>query len=167
MRDLPFLLRLHASAPLSRFKKTTLKPYLPLEVRYIIRPTGEVLLYVSNDPNRQTSYKDISSLGDHRWNRLFLSTDGALAVFHFQCPKCTENFYSYSTVKEIFIRILCRRGLACHYLRLYEARWRPLYERPSQENIAPPKNGTGRCAPRSHLWCFSYYAHLRARVVGV
>ena len=55
MRDLSFFLRLHAYPPLARFSRTPRKPYLPLEVRYIIRPTGEVLLYVSNALNRKTT----------------------------------------------------------------------------------------------------------------
>ena len=139
MRNLSFFLRLHAYPPLARFSRTPRKPYLPLEVRSIIRPTGEVLLYVSNDLNRKTSYEDLSLFGSHRWNRLFPSTDGAPALFHFQCQNYPENFYSCSAVREISIGLLCRRGLACHYLPLYEARWRPLYERPSQRNIALPK----------------------------
>lgn len=139
MRNLSFFLRLHAYPPLARFSRTPRKPYLPLEVRYIIRPTGEVLLYVSNALNRKTSYEDLSLFGSHRWNRLFPSTDGAPALFHFQCQNYPENFYSCSAVREISIGLLCRRGLACHYLPLYEARWRPLYERPSQRNIALPK----------------------------
>ena len=141
MRDLSFLLRLHAYPPLAQFSRTPRKPYLPLEVRYIIRPTGEVLLYVSNALNRKTSYEDLSLFGSHRWNRLFPSTDGAPALLHvhFQCQNYPENFYSCSAVREISIGMLCRRGLACHYLPLSEVRWRPLYERPSQENIALPK----------------------------
>lgn len=142
MRDLSFFLRLHALPPLARPSGSLRKPYLPLEVRYIIRPTGEVLLYVSNDLNRKTSYEDLSLFGNYRWNRLFPSTDGAPALlhFHFQCQNFPENFYSCSAVKKIFIGMLCRRGLACHYLPLYaEARWRPLYEYPSQENIVPPQ----------------------------
>lgn len=78
MRDLPFLLRLHAFHPLARPSGSLRKPRLPLEVRYLIRPTGEVLLHVSNDLSRQTSYEDLSLFGNHRWNRLFPSTDGAL-----------------------------------------------------------------------------------------
>lgn len=49
MRDLPFLLRLHALPPLARFPMIHLKPYLPLEVRYLIRPSEEVFLYLSNN----------------------------------------------------------------------------------------------------------------------
>ena len=141
MRDLSFFLRLHALPPLARPSGSLRKPYHPLEVRYIIRPTGEVLLYVSNALNRKTSYEDLSLFGNHRWNRLFPSTDGAPALlhFHFQCQNYPENFYSCSAVREISIGMLCRRGLACHYLHLSEARWRPLYEYPSQENIVPPQ----------------------------
>ena len=87
MRNLSFLLRLHALPPLARFSRTPRKPYLPLEVRYLIRPSEEVFLYLSNNSDNKT------------WG-----------------------------------------GLACHYLPLYaEARWRPLYEYPSQENIVPPQ----------------------------
>ena len=140
MRDLSFFLRLHALPPLARPSGSLRKPYLPLEVRYIIRPTGEVLLYVSNDLNRKTSYEDLSLFGNYIWNRLFPSTDGAPALlhFHFQCQNFPENFYSCSAVKKIFIGMLCRRGVACHYLPLSEVRWRPLYERPSQENRVLP-----------------------------
>ena len=49
MRDLSFLLRLHAFPPLARFSRTPRKPYLPLEVRYLIRPSEEVFLYLSNN----------------------------------------------------------------------------------------------------------------------
>ena len=96
MRNLSFLLRLHALPPLARFSRTPRKPYLPLEVRYLIRPSEEVFLYLSNNSDNKTWGDDLSLM-------------------------------------------LCRRGLACHYLPLYEARWRPLYEYPSQENIVPPQ----------------------------
>ena len=96
MRNLSFFLRLHAYPPLARFSRTPRKPYLPLEVRYLIRPSEEVFLYLSNNSDNKTWGDDLSLM-------------------------------------------LCRRGLACHYLPLYEARWRPLYERPSQRNIALPK----------------------------
>ena len=66
MRDLSFFLRLHDLPPLARPSGSLRKPYLPLEVRYIIRPTGEVLLYVSNALNRKTSYEDLSLFGNHR-----------------------------------------------------------------------------------------------------
>ena len=119
MRELSFFLRLHSAAPLARLKGTTSEPYLPLEVRYIIRPTGEVLLYVSNDPNRQTSYDDLSLFGSNRfWNRLFPSTDGAVGLLR-SCPKRPENVYSYHMVEDTFIGMLCRRRLACHYLSSY------------------------------------------------
>lgn len=96
MRDLPFLLRLHALPPLARPSGAPRKPYLPLEVRYLIRPSEEVFLYLSNNSDNKTWGDDLSLM-------------------------------------------LCRRGLACHYLPLYEARWRPPYEYPAQENIALPK----------------------------
>ena len=55
MRDLPFLLRLHAFPPLARFSRTPRKPYLPLEVRYLIRPSEEVFLYLSNQTTNPKS----------------------------------------------------------------------------------------------------------------
>ena len=39
---------------LALFKKTPLKPYLPLEVRYLIRPSEEVFLYLSNNSDNKT-----------------------------------------------------------------------------------------------------------------
>ena len=39
MRDLSFFLRLHAFPSLARFSMTPRKPYLPLEVRYFLRPS--------------------------------------------------------------------------------------------------------------------------------
>ena len=139
MRDLSFFLRLHAFPPLARFSRTPRKPYLPLEVRYIIRPTGEVLLYVSNDLNRKTSYEDLSLFGNYRWNRLFPSTGNIPSLPEF-LPMPAVDIYSYLTNQYAFFGMLCRRGLACHYLPLYaEARWRPLYEYPSQGNIVPPQ----------------------------
>lgn len=54
MHDLPFLLRLHAFPPLARFSRTPRKPYLPLEVRYLIRPSEEVFLYLSNNSDNKT-----------------------------------------------------------------------------------------------------------------
>lgn len=62
MRDLSFLLRLHAFPPLTRFSRTPRKPYLPLEVRYLIRPSEEVFLHVSNNPDAKTLYEDLSLL---------------------------------------------------------------------------------------------------------
>ena len=114
MRDLPFLLRLHAFPPLARFSRTPRKPYLPLEVRYLIRPSEEVFLYLSNNSDNKTWGDDLSIMP-------------------------AEGIYSYLTNDYVFLGMLCRRGLACHYLPLYEARWRPPYEYPAQENIALPK----------------------------
>ena len=139
MRDLPFLLRLHAFPPLARFSRTPRKPYLPLEVRYIIRPTGEVLLYVSNDLNRKTSYEDLSLFGTREKIATFIPSTGNIPLLPEFLPMPAEGIYSYLTNDYAFLGILCRRGLACHYLPLYEARWRPLYEYPSQENIVPPQ----------------------------
>ena len=63
MRDLPFLLRLHAFPPLARFSRTPRKPYLPLEVRYLIRPSEEVFLYLSNNSDNKTWGDDLSLIG--------------------------------------------------------------------------------------------------------
>lgn len=63
MRDLSFLLRLHAFPPLARFSRTPRKPYLPLEVRYLIRPSEEVFLYLSNNSDNKTWGDDLSLFG--------------------------------------------------------------------------------------------------------
>ena len=47
MRDLSFVLRLHSSAPLARFHRASLKPYLPLKVRYVLHPKGEIFLRIN------------------------------------------------------------------------------------------------------------------------
>ena len=138
MRDLSFLLRLHAFPPLARFSRTPRKPYLPLEVRYIIRSTGEVLLYVSNALNRKTSYEDLSLFGTRERIATFIPSTGNIPLLPEFLPMPAADIYSYLTNQYAFLGMLCRRGLACHYLPLYEARWRP-YEHPSQENIARPK----------------------------
>ena len=139
MRDLPFLLRLHALPPLARFPRVHLKPYLPLEVRYLIRPSGEVFLYVSNAPDNRTSFDDLFLFASERFeiNTLIPSTGNIPLLLKF-LPMPAEGIYSYLTNDYVFLGMLCRRGLACHYLPLYEARWRPPYEYPSQENIALP-----------------------------
>lgn len=139
MRDLSFFLRLHAYPPLARFSRTPRKPYLPLEVRYIIRPTGEVLLYVSNALNRKTSYEDLSLFGTRERIATFIPSTGNIPLLLKFLPMPAEGIYSYLTNDYVFLGMLCRRGLACHYLPLSEVRWRPLYERPSQENIVLPK----------------------------
>lgn len=139
MRDLPFLLRLHASAPLARFKRTPLNPYLPLEVRYIIRPTEEVFLYLSNNSDNKTWGDDLSLFGTGKRIATFIPSTGNIPLLLKFLPMPAESIYSYLTNDYVFLGMLCRRGLACHYLPLYEARWRPLYEHPSQENIALPK----------------------------
>ena len=139
MRDLSFFLRLHAYPPLARFSRTPRKPYLPLEVRYIIRPTGEVLLYVSNDLNRKTSYEDLSLFGTRERIATFIPSTGNIPLLPEFLPMPAADIYSYLMNQYAFLGMLCRRGLACHYLPLSEVRWRPLYERPSQENIALPK----------------------------
>ena len=135
MRDLSFFLRLHAFPPLARFSRTPRKPHLPLEVRYIIRPTGDV----SNDLNRKTSHEDLSLFGTRERIATFIPSTGNIPLLPEFLPMPAEGIYSYLTNDYAFLGILCRRGLACHYLPLYEARWRPLYEYPSQENIVPPQ----------------------------
>ena len=139
MRDLSFFLRLPAYPPLARFSRTPRKPYLPLEVRYIIRPTGEVLLYVSNALNRKTSYEDLSLFGTRERIATFIPSTGNIPLLPEFLPMPAADIYSYLMNQYAFLGMLCRRGLACHYLPLYEARWRPLYEYPAQENIALPK----------------------------
>ena len=139
MRDLSFFLRLHAYPPLARFSRTPRKPYLPLEVRYIIRPTGEVLLYVSNDLNRKTSHEDLSLFGTRERIATFIPSTGNIPLLPEFLPMPAADIYSYLMNQYAFLGMLCRRGLACHYLPLSEVRWRPLYERPSQENIVLPK----------------------------
>ena len=139
MRDLSFFLRLHAYPPLARFSRTPRKPYLPLEVRYIIRPTGEVLLYVSNALNRKTSYEDLSLFGTRERIATFIPSTGNIPLLPEFLPMPAADIYSYLMNQYAFLGMLCRRGLACHYLPLSEVRWRPLYERPSHENIVLPK----------------------------
>ena len=139
MRDLSFFLRLHALPPLARPSGSLRKPYLPLEVRYIIRPTGEVLLYVSNALNRKTSYEDLSLFGTRERIATFIPSTGNIPLLPEFLPMPAADIYSYLTNQYAFIGMLCRRELACHYLPLYEARWRPLYEYPPQENIVFPQ----------------------------
>ena len=139
MRDLPFLLRLHALPPLARPSGAPRKPYLPLEVRYLIRPSGEVFLYVSNTPDNRTSFEDLFLFASERFeiNTLIPSAGNIPLLLKF-LPRPT-GIYSHLTNDYVFLGMLCRRGLACHYLPLYEARWRPLYEYPPQENIVFPQ----------------------------
>ena len=139
MRDLSFFLRLHAYPPLARFSRTPRKPYLPLEVRSIIRPTGEVLLYVSNALNRKTSYEDLSLFGTRERIATFIPSTGNIPLLLEFLPMSPEGGFSYFTNQHVFLGMLCRRGLACHYLPLPKVRRRPLYEYPSQENIVPPE----------------------------
>ena len=139
MRDISFFLRLHALPPLARPSGSLRKPYLPLEVRYIIRPTGEVLLYVSNALNRKTSYEDLSLFGTRERIATFIPSTGNIPLLPEFLPMPAADIYSYLMNQYAFLGMLCRRGLACHYLPLSEVRWRPLYERPSQENIVLPK----------------------------
>ena len=140
MRNLPFLLRLHALPPLARPSGAPRKPYLPLEVRYLIRPSEEVFLYLSNNSDNKTWGDDLSLFGTRERIATFIPSTGNIPLLLKFLPMPAEGIYSYLTNDYVFLGMLCRRGLACHYLPLYaEARWRPLYEYPSQENIVPPQ----------------------------
>ncbi len=139
MRELSFFLRLHALPPLARPSGSLWKPYLPLEVRYIIRPSEEVFLYLSNNSDNKTWGDDLSLFGTRERIATFIPSTGNIPLLPEFLPMPAEGIYSYLTNDYAFLGILCRRGLACHYLPLYEARWRPLYEYPSQENIVPPE----------------------------
>lgn len=88
MRDLSFFLRLHSSAPLARFHRASLKPYLPLKVRYVLHPKGEIFLRIN-----------ISERICWNQNR---------AIGRIDAPR--------DFVPVPLIEKLCRRGLACHYL---------------------------------------------------
>ena len=139
MRDLSFFLRLHAFPPLTRFSRTPRKPYLPLEVRYLIRPSEEVFLYLSNNSDNKTWGDDLSLFGTRERIATFIPSTGNIPSLPEFLPMPAVDIYSYLTNQYAFFGMLCRRGLACHYLPLYEVRWLPLHERPSQENIALPK----------------------------
>ena len=139
MRDLSFLLRLHAFPPLARFSRTPRKPYLPLEVRYLIRPSEEVFLYLSNNSDNKTWGDDLSLFGTRERIATFIPSTGNIPLLPEFLPMPAADIYSYLMNQYAFLGMLCRRGLACHYLPLSEVRWRPLYERPSQENIVLPK----------------------------
>lgn len=139
MRNLPFLLRLHALPPLARPSGAPRKPYLPLEVRYLIRPSEEVFLYLSNNSDSKTWGDDLSLFGTRERIATFIPSTGNIPLLLKFLPMPAEGIYSYLTNDYVFLGMLCRRGLACHYLPLYEARWRPPYEYPAQENIALPK----------------------------
>lgn len=139
MRNLPFLLRLHALPPLARPSGAPRKPYLPLEVRYLIRPSEEVFLYLSNNSDNKTWGDDLSLFGTRERIATFIPSTGNIPLLLKFLPMPAEGIYSYLTNDYVFLGMLCRRGLACHYLPLYEARWRPLYEYPAQENIVPPQ----------------------------
>lgn len=139
MCNLPFLLRLHALPPLARPSGAPRKPYLPLEVRYLIRPSEEVFLYLSNNSDSKTWGDDLSLFGTRERIATFIPSTGNIPLLLKFLPMPAEGIYSYLTNDYVFLGMLCRRGLACHYLPLYEARWRPPYEYPAQENIALPK----------------------------
>ena len=152
MRDLPFLLRLHALPPLARPSGASRKPYLPLEVRYLIRPTGEVFLYLSNNPDNKTWGDDLSLFGTRERIATFITSTGNIPLLLEFLPMSPEGGFSYLTNQYAFFGMLCRRGLACHYLPLYEVRWLPLHERPSQENIALPKTEKDSIFTLCSLW---------------
>lgn len=117
MRNLSFLLRLHALPPLARFSRTPRKPYLPLEVRYLIRPSEEVFLYVSNAPDNRTSFDDLFLLASERFEiNTFIPSTGNIPLLLKFLPMPAEGIYSYLTNDYAFLGMLCRRGLACHYL---------------------------------------------------
>lgn len=115
MRDLSFFLRLHAFLPLARFSTTHRKPYLPLEVRYLIRPTGEVFLYLSNNPDNKTWCDDLSLFGTTERIDTFIPATGNIPLLIEFLPMPAEVF-TYLMNEFAFIGMLCRRGLACHYL---------------------------------------------------
>ena len=121
-------------------------------MRYIIRPTGEVLLYVSNALNRKTSYDDLSLFGTRERIARFIPATGNIPLLLEFLPMSPEGGFSYLTNQYAFFGMLCRRGLACHYLPLYEVRWLPLHERPSQENIALPKTEKDSIFTLCILW---------------
>ena len=139
MRDLSFFLRLHARPPLAQLSGSLRKPYLPLEVRYIIRPSEEVFLYLSNNSDNKTWGDDLSLFGTRERIARFIPATGNIPLLLEFLPMSPEGGFSYLTNQYAFFGMLCRRGLACHYLPLYEVKWLPLHERPSQENIALPK----------------------------
>ena len=116
MRDLSFFLRLHAFLPLARFSTTHRKPYLPLEVRYLIRPTGEVFLYLSNNPDNKTWSDDFSLFGTAERIARFIPATGNIPLLLEFLPMSPEGGFSYLTNQYAFLGMLCRRGLACHYL---------------------------------------------------
>lgn len=116
MRDLSFFLRLHAFLPLARFSTTHWKPYLPLEVRYLIRPMGEVFLYLSNNPDNKTWGDDLSLFGTTERIATFIPATGNIPLLFEFLPMPPEGGFSCLTNEFAFIGMLCRRGLACHYL---------------------------------------------------
>lgn len=116
MRDLSFFLRLHAFLPLARFSTTHWKPYLPLEVRYLIRPTGEVFLYLSNNPDNKTWGDDLSLFGTTERMATFIPATGNIPLLLEFLPMPAEGGFSCLTNQYAFLGMLCRRGLACHYL---------------------------------------------------
>ena len=80
MRDLPFLLRLHALPPLARPSGAPRKPYLPLEVRYLIRPSEEVFLYLSNNSDNKTWGDDLSLFGTRERIATFIPSTGNIPL---------------------------------------------------------------------------------------
>ena len=117
MRDLSFLLRLHAFPPLARFSRTPRKPYLPLEVRYLIRPSEEVFLYLSNNSDNKTWGDDLSLFGTRERIATFIPSTGNIPLLLKFLPMPAEGIYSYLTNDYVFL----------------------LYEYPPQENIVFPQ----------------------------
>ena len=125
MRDLSFFLRLHARPPLAQLSGSLRKPYLPLEVRYIIRPSEEVFLYLSNNSDNKTWGDDLSLFGTRERIARFIPATGNIPLLLEFLPMSPEGGFSYLTNQYAFFGMLCRRGLACHYLPLYEVKWLP------------------------------------------
>ena len=108
-------------------------------MRYLIRPSEEVFLYLSNNSDNKTWGDDLSLFGTRERIATFIPSTGNIPLLPEFLPMPAADIYSYLMNQYAFLGMLCRRGLACHYLPLSEVRWRPLYERPSQENIVLPK----------------------------
>ena len=108
-------------------------------MRYLIRPSEEVFLYLSNNSDNKTWGDDLSLFGTRERIATFIPSTGNIPLLlnFCLCPQKASIHTLRMTTSSS--GLLCRRGLACHYLPLYEARWRPLYEYPPQENIVFPQ----------------------------
>ena len=98
-----------------------------------------MLFRSSNNSDNKTWGDDLSLFGTRERIATFIPSTGNIPLLLKFLPMPAEGIYSYLTNDYVFLGMLCRRGLACHYLPLYEARWRPLYEYPPQENIVFPQ----------------------------